>query len=59
MAVVMYVRADPDASLALMAGFLAFALLFAGLAVLIYRPYFPGPAGGSSAVQASAGHAEQ
>lgn len=45
MAVVMYVKGDPDASLALMAAFLAFALLFAGLALMIYRPFFPGTAG--------------
>jgi hypothetical protein len=42
MAVIMYVRADPDASPGLMISFLAFALVFAGLAVLIYRPLFPG-----------------
>ncbi|PNI09736.1 hypothetical protein CXX84_05750 [Arthrobacter sp. AFG7.2] len=45
MAVVMYVKGDPDASLTLMAAFLAFALLFAGLALMIYRPFFPGKAG--------------
>jgi hypothetical protein len=45
MAVVMYVKGDPDASLTLMAAFLAFALLFAGLALMIYRPFFPGTAG--------------
>lgn len=45
MAVVMYVKADPDASLALMAAFLAFALLFLGIAMMIYRPFFPRTAG--------------
>lgn len=45
MAVVMYVKGDPDASVTLMAAFLAFALLFAGLALMIYRPFFPGTAG--------------
>jgi hypothetical protein len=45
MAVVMYTKGDPDASLTLMAAFLAFALLFAGLALMIYRPFFPGTAG--------------
>ena len=42
MAVVMFAKADPDASLALMVAFLAFALVFAGLAVMIYRPLFTG-----------------
>ncbi|WP_455834271.1 hypothetical protein [Pseudarthrobacter siccitolerans] len=45
MAVVMYVKGDPDASFALMAAFLAFALLFAGLALMIYRPLVRGTAG--------------
>lgn len=45
MAVVMYVKGDPDASLTLMAAFLAFALLFASLALMIYRPFFPGTDG--------------
>lgn len=45
MAVVMYVDGDPDASLTLMAAFLGFALLFAGLALMIYRPFFPRTAG--------------
>lgn len=40
MAVVMFAKADPDASVALMVAFLAFALVFAGLAVMIYRPLF-------------------
>lgn len=48
MAVVMYVKADPDASLPLMAAFLVFALLFAGLALMIYRPFFPSQAGASA-----------
>ena len=41
MAMVMFVKADPDASLALMVAFAAFALVFAGLAVMIYLPLFP------------------
>lgn len=45
MAVVMYVDRDPDASLTLLAAFLGFAVLFAGLALVIYRPFFPRPAG--------------
>lgn len=45
MAVVMYVKEDPDASLTLMAAFLAFALLFASLALMIYRPFFRGTDG--------------
>lgn len=53
MAVVMYVKGDPDASLPLMASFLAFALLFAGLALMIYRPFFPKPARGSAQFGAS------
>lgn len=48
MAVVMYTRADPDASPALMAGFLSFALLFAGLAVVTYRPLFSRRAGAAA-----------
>jgi hypothetical protein len=50
MAVVMYVRADPDASLGLIISFLAFGFVFAGLAFLVYRPLFPAsPAGAVSA----------
>jgi hypothetical protein len=45
MAVVMYVDRDPDASLTLLAAFLGFAVLFAGLALVIYRPFFPRPTG--------------
>jgi len=40
MAVVMYVNADPDASAGLVIGFAAFALAFATLTVLLYRPFF-------------------
>ena len=40
MAVVMYVNADPDASLVLVGGFSAFALAFATLTILLYRPFF-------------------
>jgi hypothetical protein len=39
MGVVMYANADPDASLALAGGFLVFALVFAALTVLLYRPF--------------------
>lgn len=45
MAVVMYAKEDPDASLTLLAAFLLVALLFAGLALMIYRPFFRGRAG--------------
>ncbi|WP_159829293.1 hypothetical protein [Arthrobacter sp. 9AX] len=45
MAVVMFVKEDPDASLTLMAAFMAFALLFVGLALMIYRPFFARTAG--------------
>jgi hypothetical protein len=40
MAVVMYVNADPDASAGLVIGFVAFALAFATLTVLLYQPFF-------------------
>jgi hypothetical protein len=40
MGVVMNVRADPDASLGLTAGFLVFTAVFAGLAAALYRPLF-------------------
>jgi len=40
MAVVMYVNADPDASAGLVIGIAAFALAFATLTVLLYRPFF-------------------
>ena len=52
MGVVMYANDDPDASLGLAAGFVMFALLFATLTTLLYRPLFAhrrsvhdGPAG--------------
>jgi hypothetical protein len=40
MAVVMYANADPDASAGLIIGFGFFALAFATLTVLLYRPFF-------------------
>ena len=40
MAVVMYVNADPDASLVLVGGFSAVAVAFATLTILLYRPFF-------------------
>lgn len=40
MAVVMAVRDDPDASVALVAGFAGFALLFSALTAAAYRPLF-------------------
>ncbi|MGY1837639.1 hypothetical protein ACI79P_21390 [Blastococcus sp. SYSU DS0510] len=52
MGVVMYANDDPDASLGLAGGFVMFALLFATVTVLLYRPLFAlarslrdGPAG--------------
>lgn len=42
MAAVMLVRDDPDASIALLLGFGAFALFFVTLAVALYRPLFGG-----------------
>jgi hypothetical protein len=52
MGVVMYANDDPDASLGLAGGFVVFALLFATLTTLLYRPLFAhrrsvhdGPAG--------------
>ena len=39
MGLVMYANADPDASLGLAGGFLAFALAFVTLTVLLYRPF--------------------
>ena len=38
MAIVMFVSSDPDASVAVTAGFSAFALAFVTLTVLLYRP---------------------
>jgi hypothetical protein len=38
MAIVMFANSDPDASLAITAGFSAFALAFVTLTVLFYRP---------------------
>ncbi|MGQ1838694.1 hypothetical protein ACT4S2_09570 [Kocuria turfanensis] len=49
MAVVMVLRADPDASLALAAGFLVLALLFVGLTVVLYRPLWRADASGRRA----------
>jgi hypothetical protein len=40
MGVVMYANDDPDASLGLAGGFVLFALLFATLTTLLYRPLF-------------------
>jgi len=40
MGITMYVNDDPDASLAVAAGFTLFALVFAALAVVLYRPLF-------------------
>lgn len=39
MGLVMYANADPDASLGIAGGFLAFALAFVTLTVLLYRPF--------------------
>lgn len=43
MALVMVLRDDPDASISLLAGFIGFALLFAGLTAAAYRPLFRAP----------------
>jgi hypothetical protein len=40
MAIVMYANSDPDASVAVTAGFLIFAVAFVTLTVLLYRPLF-------------------
>jgi hypothetical protein len=43
MGLVMYVNRDPDASLGLASGFLAFALIFIALTSLLYRPFLRQP----------------
>lgn len=40
MALVIFVRDDPDASVSLLGGFVGFALLFAALTAVAYRPLF-------------------
>ncbi|MFG2045468.1 hypothetical protein [Dactylosporangium sp. NPDC048998] len=46
MGITMYVNNDPDASLAVAAGFTLFALVFAWLSFVVYRPLFrPGHSG--------------
>ena len=50
MALVMFLRGDPDASVSLLSGFVGFALLFAALTAVAYRPLFrrqPAPVDGS------------
>jgi hypothetical protein len=41
MGITMYINDDPDASLALTAGFAAFTFAFAALSIAMYRPLFP------------------
>ncbi len=43
MGVVMYANDDPDASLGLIGGFVVFAVVFATLTALLYRPLFAHP----------------
>lgn len=43
MAITMYVRHDPDSSMATVAAFAAFTLVFAALAAALYRPMFQQP----------------